>query len=62
MTSPIVLLTLEETASLLRRSPAALRYMVHKGTAPRSALIAGRRMFSEQAVTDYLAAAFAEAS
>jgi hypothetical protein len=58
----IVLLTFAETAERLRRTPAALKYMVYKGTAPKSALISGRRMFSEQAVNEYLEAAFAEAS
>jgi predicted DNA-binding transcriptional regulator AlpA len=49
-----VLLTLEETASKLRKTPAALRYMITRGTAPRSALIGGRRMFREADVVEWL--------
>ena len=44
------LLYIEEVAEILRRSPSAIRYMVHAGTAPRSANIAGRRMFKESDV------------
>lgn len=62
MAAVIVLLTFEETAERLRRTPSSLRYMVHQGTAPKSAIISGRRMFSEAAVNEYIAAAFAEAS
>jgi hypothetical protein len=57
-----VLLTLEETAQKLRKTPAALRYMVHKGTAPKSGLVGGRRMFREVDVAAYVEAQFAEAS
>ncbi|WP_306875215.1 helix-turn-helix transcriptional regulator [Arthrobacter bambusae] len=46
------LLTLNEVADLLRKSPAQIRWMVHNGTAPRSAKIGGRRMWRE---TDVLA-------
>lgn len=52
------LLTLEETAEILRRTPSALRYQIHKGTAPRSAKIAGRRMFRESDVLAWIDAAF----
>jgi hypothetical protein len=41
------LLHLKEAADRLRRSESQLRWMVHKGTAPPSAVIAGRRMFDE---------------
>jgi predicted DNA-binding transcriptional regulator AlpA len=58
MAALIVLLTLEETAERIRRSPAALRYMIHKGTAPRSALLAGRRFWKEEDVTAWIEAAF----
>ncbi|WP_327640683.1 helix-turn-helix domain-containing protein [Kribbella sp. NBC_00482] len=44
---PRKLLHLKEAADRLRRSEAQLRWMVHNGTAPPSALIAGRRMFDE---------------
>lgn len=62
MASVVVLLTLIETAERIRRSPAALRYMIHKGTAPRSALLAGRRFFKEEDVMEWVESAFAEAS
>ena len=41
------LLHLKEAADRLRRSEAQLRWMIHNGTAPPSAMIAGRRMFDE---------------
>lgn len=47
---PLKLLFADEVAALLRRSPAAFRYMVHAGAAPRSAKIAGRRVWSEEEV------------
>lgn len=52
------LLTVDETAARLKRTPQALRFMIHKGTAPRSALIGGRRMFRASDVDAYIAAAF----
>lgn len=62
MAAVVVLLTLTETAERIRRSPAALRYMIHKGTAPRSALLAGRRFFKEADVDEWIENAFQEAS
>lgn len=57
------LLTLAETAEQLRKSEAQLRWMIHAGTAPRSAKIGGRRMFRASDVEAYIDAAFeAEAS
>jgi excisionase family DNA binding protein len=55
------LLTLSETAELLRKSPPQLRWMLHNGTAPKSALIGGRRMFRAADVNAYIEAAFADA-
>jgi predicted DNA-binding transcriptional regulator AlpA len=52
------LLTLGETAERLRKSEAQLRWMIHNGTAPRSAKIGGRRMFRSSDVEDYFNAAF----
>lgn len=52
------LLTLAETAERLRKSEAQLRWMIHSGTAPRSAKIGGRRMFRASDVQDYIDAAF----
>ncbi|PZE64839.1 helix-turn-helix domain-containing protein [Curtobacterium sp. MCBD17_021] len=55
----IKLLTVDEVAALLRRSPAQLRYMRGQGTAPPSAKIAGRIMFREEEVLAYIEAQFA---
>lgn len=52
------LLHVEEVADMLRRTPSSLRYMIYKGTAPRSARIGGRRMFRESDVAAWLDAAF----
>lgn len=52
------LLTLEEVAEMLRKSPAQLRWMLHNSTAPKSAKIGGRRMFRSTDVEDYINAAF----
>lgn len=54
------LLTLEETAELLRKSPAQLRWMIHNGTAPKSAKIGGRRMFREAEVLAWISEAFGD--
>ncbi|WP_157156248.1 AlpA family transcriptional regulator [Diaminobutyricimonas sp. LJ205] len=53
------LLTLEEVADLLRKSPAQIRWMIHNGTAPKSGKIGGRRMFRKADVDAYIEAAFA---
>ena len=53
-----MLLTLDEVAERLRKSPAQLRWMIHQGTAPRSAKIGGRRMFRDADVDAYIEAAF----
>jgi len=50
----VKLLTLNEVAAMLRRSPAQLRYMRGQGTAPPSAKIAGRIMFREEEVLAYI--------
>jgi predicted DNA-binding transcriptional regulator AlpA len=52
------LLTLEEVAEMLRKSPAQMRWMIHNSTAPKSAKIGGRRMFRDLDVEAYIAAAF----
>lgn len=54
------LLTVAETAALLRRTEPALRFMIHNGTAPKSALIGGRRMFRAADVDAYIARAFGD--
>jgi excisionase family DNA binding protein len=52
------LLTLEEVAEQLRKSDAQLRWMIHAGTAPKSAKIGGRRMFRAEDVETYIATRF----
>ena len=60
-TVAIILWTLTETAEALRKTPSQLRWMIHQGSAPRSALIGGRRMFREADVDAYIEAAFSQA-
>lgn len=56
------LLYVDEVAEILRKSPASLRYMVHKNEdVPRSAKIGGRRMWRESDVIAWLDAKFEEA-
>lgn len=52
------LLTLSETAERLRKSESQLRWMIHNGTAPRSAKIGGRRLFRESDIEQYINQAF----
>lgn len=52
------LLTFEETAEMLRKTPSQLRWMVHADTAPTSAKIGGRRMFRLSDVEAYIQNAF----
>lgn len=52
------LMTVDEVAEMLRKTPSALRYQIHKGSAPRSAKILGRRMFRESDVVAYIDAQF----
>ena len=54
----IKLLTLEEVATMLRKSPAQIRWMRHNGTGPRAARLGGRVMYREQDVLDWINAAF----
>lgn len=58
----VKLLTIDEVAVLLRRSPAAVRYMRHNGNGPKSAKIGGRVMYREPDVLAYINEAFAKAS
>ncbi|MBE0009577.1 MULTISPECIES: helix-turn-helix transcriptional regulator [unclassified Arthrobacter] len=53
------LLTLDEVAEMLRKSPAQLRFMRHANTGPKSAKLAGRVMYREQDVIDWVNEAFA---
>lgn len=63
MAPPVITLwTLSETAEVLRKTPAQLRWMIHNGKAPKSALIGGRRMFRAADVESYVETQFANAS
>ncbi|WP_018769259.1 helix-turn-helix transcriptional regulator [Arthrobacter sp. 162MFSha1.1] len=55
------LMTLEEVAEMLRKSPAQLRWMRHSGTGPKSAKVGGRVMFRRADVIAWVDAQFAEA-
>lgn len=54
----VKLLTLDEVAQMLRKTPAQLRWMRHNQTGPKSAKIGGRVMYREQDVADWVNAAF----
>ncbi len=55
------LMTLEEVAEMLRKSPAQLRWMRHNGSGPKSAKIAGRVMYRRADVIAWVDAQFAAA-
>lgn len=52
------LVVFKKTAEQLQTTEAGLRWMVHQGTAPRSAKIGGRRMFRQSDIDAFIAAAF----
>jgi predicted DNA-binding transcriptional regulator AlpA len=52
------LVHIEEFATIIDRTPAAVRYMIHNGKAPRSAKIGGRRMFKESDIHAWIDAQF----
>lgn len=53
------LMTLEEAAVFLRKSPAQMRWMRHAGTGPRSAKVGGRVMYRKSDVLAWIDAQFA---
>lgn len=55
------LITVREAADMLGRTEGQLRFQIHKGTAPRSALIMGRRVFRRSDVEAWIAGHFANA-
>lgn len=56
------LLTVAEAAEQLRTTESGLRWKIHTGTAPKSALIGGtRRMFRQSDIDAYIEAAFQDA-
>ena len=54
------ILFVDDAAAMLGRSPAQLRWMIHAGTAPKSAVIGGRRCFRESDIEQFIEDAFAE--
>jgi predicted DNA-binding transcriptional regulator AlpA len=48
------LLTINEVAVKLRRSPGQISYMRYNGTGPKSAKMAGRVMFREEDVEKWI--------
>lgn len=54
----VSLLTVREAAEMLRKSEAQMRWMIHTGTAPKSAMIGGRRMFRLSDIEAYIEEAF----
>lgn len=56
------LLTINEAADMLRKSPAQMRWLRHNGTGPRCAKLGGRVMYRESDLLDWVNAAFDEAT
>ncbi len=54
------LLFIGDVARRLGRSEAQIRWMLQKGTAPKSAVIGGRRCWRESDVEAFIDAAFQE--
>jgi predicted DNA-binding transcriptional regulator AlpA len=56
--SPPKLLTLDEVADVLRKTPSQLRWMRYKGSGPQSATIGGRVMYRETDVSAWIDSQF----
>lgn len=54
------LIYVEEFAKMIDRSPSAARYLIHKGDAPKSAKIGGRRVMLESEVWAWINSKFEE--
>lgn len=52
------LLTIDEVAEMLRKSPAQMRWMRHNSTGPRCAKLGGRVMYREADVITWVTEAF----
>lgn len=52
------LMTLDETAEVLRRTPSQMRWMISQKKAPPHAKIGGRVMFDADALADWIDAQF----
>lgn len=56
--NPVKLLTLNEVAAILRKTPAQIRWMRHNRTGPPAAKIGGRVMYREQDLYEWINKAF----
>lgn len=56
------LLSVKAVASRFDTTEAGMRWKIHIGEAPRSAMFGGRRMFRESDVDAYIEAKFSEES
>ncbi|MFJ6453777.1 helix-turn-helix domain-containing protein [Paenarthrobacter sp. NPDC091669] len=54
------LLTVDEVAEMLRKTPDQVRWLRYSGKGPRHAKLGGRLMYREQDVIDWVNAAFDE--
>lgn len=57
-TSPIM--SIKDTAPLVNKTEASLRWAIHNGTAPPSAVIMGRRVFRRNEVLAWIDRQFEE--
>lgn len=56
------LVTLDEAAEALRKTPAQMRWMRHQGTGPRSAKVGGRVMYLSHEVDTWILEQFEKES
>jgi excisionase family DNA binding protein len=56
------LLTVAEAAEVLGRTEGQLRWLIHSGKGPKSALVGGRRVFRLADLEAYVEEAFDEAA
>lgn len=56
--SSLELVTVEEVAEMLGKTPASVRWMKHAGQLPRGAKISGRVMWKREQIIDWVNAQF----
>ena len=59
-TQPSPIMSIKETAPLVGKTEASLRWAIHNGTAPPSAVIMGRRVFRRDEVLAWIDRQFEE--
>lgn len=57
-TSTLDLVTVDEVAAMLGKSPGSIRWMIHNDQLPRSAKIGGRRMWRRSQIVAWVDAQF----